>query len=62
MKLPGSVVLTAECAAHDEVILTVWPEGEQLIGSASAAKEKNFGRGENYVLPQYLELSRIPGR
>jgi CubicO group peptidase (beta-lactamase class C family) len=47
-------------AVHDEVILTLWREGDRLIGSASAAKEKNFGRGENYVLPQYIELSRAP--
>ncbi len=45
-------------AEHDEVIITVWPEGEDLIGSASAAKEKNFGQGENYVLPQCLILQR----
>ena len=45
-------------APHDEVILTIWPEGNKLIGSASAAKEKDFGRGENYVLPQFVELSK----
>jgi hypothetical protein len=45
-------------APHDEVILTIWPEGDKLVGSASAAKEKDFGRGENYVLPQFVELSR----
>ena len=45
-------------APHDEVILTLWPQGDRLIGSASAAKEKDFGKGENYVLPQYLELAR----
>jgi CubicO group peptidase (beta-lactamase class C family) len=45
-------------AVHDEVIVTIWPEGGRLIGSASAVKEKNFGRGENYVLPQYIELVR----
>jgi CubicO group peptidase (beta-lactamase class C family) len=45
-------------APHDEVILTLWPQGDKLIGSASAAKEKDFGKGENYVLPQYLELAR----
>jgi hypothetical protein len=45
-------------AIHDQVIITIWPQGEQLIGSACAAKEKNFGRDENYVLPQYLELTR----
>ena len=45
-------------AVHDEVILTIWREGDKLIGSASAAKEKNFGKGENYVLPQYVELVR----
>ncbi len=45
-------------AIHDEVILTLWPEGDQLIGHAAAAKEENFGRGENYVLPQYVELTR----
>jgi CubicO group peptidase (beta-lactamase class C family) len=47
-------------AIHDEVILTLWPDGDKLIGSASAAKEKNFGHGENYVLPQYIELARSP--
>ncbi len=45
-------------APHDEMILTLWPQGDKLIGSASAAKEKDFGKGENYVLPQYLELTR----
>ena len=45
-------------AVHDEVIITLWPEGRKLAGSASAAKEKNFGKGENYVLPQYVELTR----
>jgi hypothetical protein len=47
-------------AVHDEVILTLWHEGDTLVGSASAAKEKNFGRDENYVLPQYIELVRSP--
>jgi len=46
-------------AEHDEVIITFLPLGEKLIGSASAAKEKDFGRGENYVLPQYFELTRV---
>jgi hypothetical protein len=45
-------------AIHDEVILTIWLEGDKLIGSACAAKEKNFGKGENYLLPQYLELTK----
>jgi CubicO group peptidase (beta-lactamase class C family) len=45
-------------AGHDEVILTLWLEGDKLVGSASAAKEKGFGRGENYVLPQFIELTR----
>jgi hypothetical protein len=45
-------------AIHDEVILTIWREGNKLVGSASAAKEKEFGRGENYVLPQFIELTR----
>ena len=45
-------------AVHDEVILTVWPQGSELVGHAAAAKEKDFGRGENYVLPQFLRLSR----
>jgi len=45
-------------AKHDEVILVLKPDGNLLIGSASAAKEKNFGKDENYVLPQYLELTR----
>lgn len=45
-------------ARHDEVILTIWPQGKRLIGHAAAAKEKNFGRDENYVLPQYVELTR----
>ena len=45
-------------AIHDEVIISIWPEGTRLIGSASAAKEKDFGKGENYVLPQYVELRR----
>lgn len=45
---------------HDAVILTVHPEGNMLIGSASAAKEKNFGKGENYVLPQFVELAPRP--
>ncbi len=47
-------------AIHDEVILTVWREGDKLVGSACAAKEKGFGRGENYVLPQFIELTRLP--
>jgi len=47
-------------ATHDEVILNVWSEEDRLVGSASAAKEKNFGRGENYVLPQFIELKRSP--
>jgi hypothetical protein len=37
-----------------------WMEKDRLTGSASAAKEKNFGKGENYVLPQYVELTRSP--
>jgi CubicO group peptidase (beta-lactamase class C family) len=45
-------------APHEDVILTVWPQGERLVGHAAAAKEKNFGRGENYVLPQYVELTK----
>jgi hypothetical protein len=45
-------------AFHDEVILSIWREGNKLVGSASAAKEKNFGQGENYVLPQFIELTR----
>jgi len=45
-------------AIHDEVILSIWQEDGKLVGSASAAKEKNFGRGENYVLPQFIELRR----
>ncbi len=49
-------------AVHDEVIITLWPEGRRLAGSASAAKEKNFGKGENYVLPQYVELTRTGDR
>ncbi|MBN1687112.1 MAG: beta-lactamase family protein [Spirochaetales bacterium] len=45
-------------AIHDEVILNIWREEDRLVGSASAAKEKDFGRGENYVLPQFIELRR----
>ena len=45
-------------AQHDEIIFILKPEGNLLIGSASAAKEKNFGVDENYVLPQYAELTR----
>jgi len=45
-------------AAHDEVILNLVPDGDRLIGSASAAREKNFGMGENYVLPQCIILER----
>ncbi len=48
----------APFAPHDEVILAIWPEEGKLIGSAAAAKEKRFGKGENYVLPQYIELAR----
>jgi len=49
-------------AKHDEVVLVFKPEGDMLVGSASAAKEKNFGVDENYVLPQYLELTRTKGK
>jgi len=49
----------APLAPHDEVILTIWPEGDSLVGSASAAKENDFGRGENYVLPQFVELRSV---
>jgi hypothetical protein len=49
-------------AIHDEVILTLWPQGDSLIGHAAAAKEKDFGHGENYVLPQYIELTRSDSR
>ncbi len=45
-------------AQHDEIIFILTEEGDRLIGSASAAKEKDFGLGENYVLPQYTELTR----
>jgi len=45
-------------ATHDEVILNLWRDEDRLVGSASAAKEKDFGRGENYVLPQFIELRR----
>jgi hypothetical protein len=45
-------------ARHDEIVFILKPEGKMLIGSASAAKEKNFGADENYVLPQYVELTR----
>lgn len=47
-------------ALHDEVILTLWPQGERLCGHAAAAREKDFGIGEAYVLPQYVELARSP--
>lgn len=49
-------------ARHDEIVFILKPEGEMLIGSASAAKEKNFGADENYVLPQYVELTRTLNR
>jgi CubicO group peptidase (beta-lactamase class C family) len=45
-------------AQHDEIVFILKEEGRLLIGSASAAKEKNFGVDENYVLPQYVELAR----
>jgi CubicO group peptidase (beta-lactamase class C family) len=45
-------------AQHDEIIFILKPDGSLLIGSASAAKETNFGADENYVLPQYTELTR----
>ena len=45
-------------AIHDEVILNIWREEDGLVGSASAANEKEFGRGENYALPQFIELKR----
>jgi hypothetical protein len=45
-------------APHDEIIFILKSDGNRLIGSASAAKEKNFGTDENYVLPQYAELKR----
>jgi CubicO group peptidase (beta-lactamase class C family) len=48
-------------APHDEIVFILKPEGGCLTGSASAAKEKNFCRGENYVLPQYIELVRKAG-
>jgi CubicO group peptidase (beta-lactamase class C family) len=46
-------------AQHDEIVFILKPLGNLLIGSASAAKEKYFGKGENYVLPQYVELTRM---
>jgi CubicO group peptidase (beta-lactamase class C family) len=49
-------------AWHDEIVLIMKPEGSMLVGSASAAKEKNFGIDENYVLPQYIELSQTSRR
>lgn len=48
----------APFATHDEVIAAIWPEAGKLIDSAAAAKEKRFGQGENWVLPQYVELTR----
>jgi len=59
-RFPASIPYLLPFAVHDEVILTVWQEEGKLIGSASAAKEKNFGPGENYVLPQFVELKRSP--
>lgn len=47
----------ASQAPHDEVIVTLWPQGELLVGHAAAAREKDYGRVENYVLPQCLELT-----
>ena len=58
-RFDACIPFLARLAPHDEVILTVWPEGEKLIGSASAANERTFGRGESYVLPQFLELTRL---
>ena len=58
-RFDACIPFIAPLAPHDEVIVTIWPEGEKLIGSASAANEKVFGQGEAYVLPQFLELTRV---
>jgi CubicO group peptidase (beta-lactamase class C family) len=58
-RLDACIPFLTQLAPHDEVIVTVWPEGEKLIGSASAANERAFGKGESYVLPQFLELTRL---
>ena len=49
-------------AWHDEIVLILKPEGSMLVGSASAAKEKNFGHDENYVLPQSIELTKTAAK
>lgn len=58
-RFDACIPFIAQLAPHDEVIITVWPEGEKLIGSASAANERVFGHGDAYVLPQFLELTRV---
>ncbi len=57
-RFDASIPYLYQYAIHDEVIIFVWQKEDKLIGSASAAKERNFGKGENYVLPQYIELTR----
>ena len=46
-------------AKHDEIIFIIKQDGNHIIGSASAAKEKDFGKDENFVLPQYIELIKV---
>lgn len=58
-RFDACIPFIAPLAPHDEVIVTVWPEGDRLIGSASAANERTFGQGESFVLPQFLELTRL---
>jgi hypothetical protein len=57
-RFDACIPFMAQLAPHDEVIVSVWPEGDNLIGSASAANERVFGHGDAYVLPQFLELTR----
>lgn len=59
----ASIPYLLSFAPHDEIVFILKHEGIVLTGSASAANEKNFGAGENYVLPQYVELTRTtPGK
>jgi CubicO group peptidase (beta-lactamase class C family) len=58
-RFTASIPFLFPFAQHDEIIFILKPEGDLLIGSASAAKEKDFGKDENYVLPQYVELIKI---
>jgi len=61
-RFPVCIPYLLPFAVHDEVILNIWQEDSKLVGSASAAREKNFGQGEKYVLPQFVELTRSPFR